>query len=129
MSGNKVLLDANAVLRYLIEDVAEQASVVEQAVIGSRAEVSIEVLAEVVYVLQGVYGLTKSRIRESLSCLLEDVSCGDERVAIEAMSLFTGTRLDFVDCVLAAEHDINGREVLTFDKKLLALMKKLDAYR
>jgi len=129
MPGNKVLLDVNAVLRYLIEDVAEQASVVEQAVIDSRAEISIEVLAEVVYVLQGVYGLSKPRIRESLSYLLEDVSCRDEKVAIEAMSLFTGTRLDFVDCVLAAEHDINGREVLTFDKKLLGLMKKLDAYR
>ncbi len=129
MSGNKVLLDANAVLRYLIEDVSEQATVVEQEVIDNRAEVSIEVLAEVVYVLEGVYGLTRSRIRESLSCLLEDVSCRDEKVSIEAMSLFTGTRLDFVDCILAAEHDVNGREVLTFDKKLLSLMKKLDMYR
>ncbi|WP_321972130.1 PIN domain-containing protein [Paratractidigestivibacter sp.] len=129
MPGNKVLLDANAVLRYLIEDVAEQASIVEQAVIDNRAEVPIEVLAEVVYVLEGVYGLTRSRIRESLSYLLEDVSCRDEKVAIEAMSLFTGSRFDFVDCVLAAEHDVNGREVLTFDKKLLGLMKKLDTYR
>ena len=34
--------------------------------------------------------------------------------------------LDFVDCVLAAEHDAAGREVLTFDRKLNALICRMD---
>lgn len=36
-----------------------------------------------------------------------------------------GERLDFVDCVLAAEAAMNGRAVLTFDKKLNKLIGSL----
>ena len=31
---------------------------------------------------------------------------------------FAGTSLDFVDCLLAAYHLLNGESVFTFDKKL-----------
>lgn len=128
MSGAKVLLDANAVLRYLLEDVVEQTEVVEQAVIDG-AEVTIEVLAEVVYVLEGVYDVQRQRIRETLSVLLGEVTYRDQKVVAEALSLFTASHLDFIDCVLAAQHNVGGRRVLTFDKQLLRLMDKLDAYR
>jgi len=44
------LLDANAILRYLLDDIDEQATIVAAA-IESGAETLPEVLAEVVYVL------------------------------------------------------------------------------
>ena len=50
----ETLLDANAVLRYLLEDVQEQSDVVASQV-EQGAEVTLEVLAECVYVLSGVY--------------------------------------------------------------------------
>ena len=36
-----------------------------------------------------------------------------------------GRKLDFVDCVLAAEASVNGRDVLTFDKKLKKLIASM----
>lgn len=48
MLDDQTLLDANAVLRYLLEDIEAQATKVEQAIIRG-AEVTIEVLAECVY--------------------------------------------------------------------------------
>lgn len=119
------LLDANAVLRYLLEDNEAQAEETARAV-REDAEVTVEVLAECVYVLQGVYDVPRSMVAESLGTLLDDVACRRKAVSLEALGLYSGSRLDFVDCVLAAEHDVEGREVLTFDKKLKALMKQLD---
>lgn len=116
-----VLLDANAVLRYLLEDNDEQAERVSQAV-ARGAEVTVEVLAECVYVLAGVYEVPRSGIAESLGILLDEVRCDRFEVAATALGLYSGSKLDFVDCVLAAEHLQRGREVLSFDKKLNKLL-------
>lgn len=115
------LLDANAVLRYLLEDIEDQTAQVERAV-ESGAEVTLEVLAECVYVLQGVYAVPRSDIAESIEILLEEVYCARKRVAATALGLYRGGTFDFVDCVLAAEHAVNGQDVLTFDKKLRSLI-------
>lgn len=111
------LLDANAVLRYILDDVPEQASEAQSA-IEAGAEVTIEVLAECVYVLKGVYGLPRDVLANALSSFMDDVDCTRWQVAVTALSGFGSTNLDFVDCVLLAEAKANGRKVLTFDKKL-----------
>ncbi|WP_307739060.1 PIN domain-containing protein [uncultured Parolsenella sp.] len=116
-----VLLDANAVLRYLLDDIDDQASQVEAA-IRSGAEVTPEVIAECVYVLGGVYGVSRSMIAESLGMLLDEVFCARGAVAASALGLYGAGSFDFVDCVLAAEHMVSGRKVLTFDKKLRKLL-------
>lgn len=118
------LLDANAVLRYLLEDVQEQADLVAEN-IASGAEVTVEVLAECVYVLSGVYHASRSDIAESLGILLDEVVCRRKRVAATALGLYSGSSFDFVDCVLAAEVTEGGRSVLTFDKKLQGLFGRV----
>lgn len=120
----EALLDANAVLRYLLEDVQDQADVVAER-IEAGAEVTIEVLAECVYVLSGVYHVRRSDIAESLGILLDEVTCRRKRVAGSALGLYGGGSFDFVDCVLAAEVAENGREVVTFDKKLRGLVARM----
>lgn len=119
----ETLLDANAVLRYLLEDVPSQADVVAEA-IGSGAEVTVEVLAECVCVLSGVYHVSRSGIAEALGILLDEVTCRRKRVAAAALGLYGGGSLDFVDCVLAAEASENGRRVLTFDKRLRSILDR-----
>ncbi|WP_346680721.1 PIN domain-containing protein [Enorma massiliensis] len=118
------LLDANAVLRYLFEDIQEQSDVVAET-IEAGAEVTVEVLAECVYVLSGVYHVSRSDIAESLGILLDEVTCRRKRVAAAALGLYSGSSFDFVDCVLAAEVSENGREALTFDKKLQSLFSRV----
>lgn len=121
----QTLLDANAVLRYLLEDIQEQADEVAEAV-ACGAEVTVEVLAECVYVLSGVYEVPRSAIVESLGLLLDEVACQRRNAAAAALGLYAGSSLDFVDCVLAAEHDMSSRPVLTFDKKLRQLLKLVE---
>lgn len=118
------LLDANAVLRYLLEDIQEQSDVVAET-IEAGAEVTVEVLAECVYVLTGVYHVSRSDIAESLGILLDEVTCRRKRVAAAALGLYSGSSFDFVDCVLAAEVSENGREALIFDKKLQSLFSRV----
>ena len=117
----EALLDANAVLRYLLEDNQEQANVVAEA-LSRGAEVTVEVLAECVYVLSGVYHVPRSRIAESLGVLLDEVACRRKNVVAAALGLYSGRSFDFVDCVLAAERQELGRDVVTFDRRLLGLL-------
>lgn len=116
-----ILLDANAVLRYLLEDDTAKAEAVTQAIMRG-AEVTIEVLAECAYVLSGVYNASRSDIAESLGLLLDEAVCARRDVACAALGIYSGSSLDFVDCVLAAEYEVSKREVLTFDKRLCALI-------
>lgn len=118
------LLDADAVLRYLLEDIQEQSDCVAET-IEAGAEVTVEVLAECVYVLSGVYHVSRSDIAESLGILLDEVTCRRKRVAAAALGLYSGSSFDFVDCVLAAEVSENGREALTFDEKLQSLFSRV----
>lgn len=120
-----VLLDANAVLRYLLEDIQEQADEVAAA-IERGAEVTVEVLAECVYVLSGVYEVPRSAIAESLGLLLDEVTCRRGGVAATALGLYAGSSFDFVDCILAAERDAAERDVLTFDKKPKRLLRSIE---
>ena len=119
------LLDANAALRYLLEDNQKQAEAAAEAIAGG-AEVTVEVLAECVYVLAGVYHVPRSRIAESLGLLLDEVTCRRKNVAAAALGLYSGSSFDFVDCVLAAERQELGRDVVTFDKKLIGLLGRVE---
>lgn len=77
-----------------------------------------EVLAEVVYVLKGVYKVERTEIAKTLIDFLDEISIENQEAVCEALSLFSETSLDFVDCVLIARHRILGDEVVSFDKKL-----------
>ncbi len=119
----RTLLDANACLRYLLDDIEEQAQAATEC-IERGCEVDIEVLAECVYVLMGTYQVDRSLVSDTLTGLLDEVACARMRVAKAALGFFAQTKLDFVDCVLLAEKRVNGREVFTFDKKLARELDK-----
>lgn len=77
-----------------------------------------EVLAEVVYVLKGVYQVGRTEIAKTLIEFLDEISIDNQEAMCEALSLFSETSLDFVDCILIARHRILDDEVMSFDKKL-----------
>ncbi len=120
----KSLLDANACLRYLLCDIEKQAAEVSKF-IENGAEITLEVLAECVYVLDGVYGVDRARICKTLVAFLDEVTCERSKVAASALKFFAEHNLDFVDCVLLAEKLINDRTIVTFDKKLRKELSKL----
>ena len=61
------MLDANAVLRFLLQDVEEQFHQVRDIVRAERCYVTLEVIAEVCYVLEGLYQVSREDI---ISCFL-----------------------------------------------------------
>ena len=117
-----IILDANIILRYLLNDNEEMAEKAEQYVNAGDAAVTTEVIAEVVYVLQGVYSLGRDEISETITAFLELVSCRDHEVLKLALSVFGKENLDFVDCVLYSYNIVSNIDIATFDKKLLRLI-------
>ena len=112
------LLDANAILRYILADIEEQAELVHKAV-AKGAETVPEVLCECVYVLQGrCYSFERKDISRALLAVLEDIGCERHAIMCSALELFSKSRLDFVDCILVAMSKDPSYEIITFDKEL-----------
>ncbi len=122
-----VLFDANMILRYLLDDNAEMADKAEQYLENGDVSVTVEVIAEAVYVLRGVYAMERDRIAETIKGFLSLVHCREADVLHLALDVYAERSLDFVDCVLYAYHAVRGFEIATFDKKLLRLMAQNDA--
>ena len=116
-----LLIDANVILRYLLND-HETMSQQAREVIESGAYTTTEVLAEVVYVLKGVYKAERTEIQEWLEVLLEELMLENKQSILYALKVYAETSLDFVDCLLIGYNRILGRKVFTFDKKLNRLL-------
>ncbi len=117
------ILDANAILRYLLNDIEPQAEEVCK-VIRDGAMTTTEVLAEVVYVLSGFYGMPREDVSWYIHCLLLDVKVDNVRCLQYALGMFNQTNLDFVDCLLVAYRKVLGADVFSFDRKLNSNLEK-----
>jgi len=113
-----VRIDTNYIIRYLINDDEEMASQAEAVLLQRDVFIGNEILAEVVYVLSGVYKISKKDICEQLSKLLlaSNIFTSDKTILINALSIFQSKNLDFVDCLLCAYSKKD--DIMTFDKKL-----------
>lgn len=118
-----VILDTNMILRYLLNDNQEMADTAEKYILSGKAQVTIEVIAEVVYVLKGVYSMERDEISETINSFLDLVNCEEKAVLNIALDTFSERNLDFVDCVLFGYHKVKGAEIATFDKKLLKIIE------
>ena len=75
--------------------------------------VPIEVIAEVVYVLKGVYSVDGNKIRDALMEFLSEVTVAEKEVIQVGLDAYVENNLDFVDCILYAyscvkKYDCNG---------------------
>lgn len=119
----KVLVDTNVVLRYLLGDNEEQAQIAKNLIEGG-AFLLPEVLMETSHVLRTFYGIDKPNIAKQLLIVLKWVTMERKSVMIRAVEIFAATNLDFVDCILAAYHELKDVKVFTFDKKLNNQLKR-----
>ena len=118
------MLDANMILRYLLNDSFEMAERAEQYIKTGDVIVSVEVVAEVVYVLKGVYRMECKEIAAAITSFLKLVACRDMDVLCFALDVYGENNLDFVDCVLYGYHMVEGIDIATFDQKLAKLMER-----
>ena len=116
------MLDANMILRYLLNDDKDMADTAEKYLNAGDVTVTIEVIAEVVYVLKGVYKMERKDIAQTISDFLNLVNCCDIDVLKFALNTYGEHTLDFVDCVLLGYNMLRNIEIATFDKRLLKLI-------
>lgn len=119
-------IDANVILRYLLDDHPEHSRQAAEVIDNSSVFVAVEVLCEVVYVLSGVYSVERTMITEKLTefISLDTVVVDDDQVLTKALGVFAESRIDFVDTVLYAYSKVRGDHIVTFDQKLTKLMRE-----
>lgn len=57
-----IRIDTNYIIRYLVNDNIKMADIAEEILMTKKVFISNEILAEVVYVLLGVYEISKENI-------------------------------------------------------------------
>lgn len=113
----KKMIDANVILRYLLNDNEEMAEQAEK-VIQEGACTLPEMIAEVIYVLKGVYHAERSDIADYLLQVLELIAIENKDILKCAIKLYGETSLDYPDCILIAYNWIRSQLIFSFDKKL-----------
>ena len=115
-----IILDANYILRYLIDDNHAMYLKSKETIESNACFVLNEVVAEVIYVLKGVYQTPREKIAQALIDFIEmeNLSMHESKeILISALKLYKSKNIDFVDCYLCALKE--RYTVTTFDKKLM----------
>lgn len=118
----KMIFDANMILRYLLNDNPVMYEKSKQFLKEDNVWVTLEVIAEVIYVLRRVYSLDRSHVSSKVRAFAELVKCKENDVLNLSIDTYATQNLDFVDCVLYAYNKVDGFKIATFDKKLLRLI-------
>ena len=122
-------LDTNILVRYLVQDDAEQFSKAQQLIAQSLANgetlfVPVTVLIELEWVLRSRYALPKPVLLSTIASLLSAAELAiDQESAIEAALIaYQGGNADFSDCVHTALAHLAGQSPLwTLDVKAARL--------
>ncbi len=120
-----IILDTNALLRFLLNDIPEQSDQVTQLLKNARIQnitliVPQIVIFELVFGLLRFYKISKSKVIEILNALFssEGISFEDRAIFEEALLMYETENLSLVDCFLFAKSKQENTELFTFDKKL-----------
>ena len=121
-----MIIDANIILRSILNDNEQLANQARDIIENNTCFAPIEVIAEVVFVLQKVYNVPRIEIQELISTAFKYISISEEELLKQALLFYGKTKLDFVDCILAAYYYVENEEVVTFDKKLSNFISRLE---
>ncbi len=121
-----VIVDTNIVLRYLLNDVEELNEEATKIIDSNDVLIPNEIAVEVCYVLQKLYKVEKEVIYTLIIELMaqDNIFFENRSLIYEAFKLFAKKNLDMVDCMLYAYSVVENKEIKTFDKKLMKLLKE-----
>lgn len=113
------LVDANLIIRFLLNDTPKQAKATEQLFSESKDLILTDLtVAEVVWVLTSVYNLPKEAIIQKLISILSmEIFLVDKKLLIQSLLFFRKYNISFIDAYLAALCEQNKLEgIYSFDK-------------
>ena len=117
-------IDANVILRYLTNDVPDQAKKVEELL--KKVEKGNEavflpdiILAHIIWILEGYYKQAREDIREWITAILslQGLTFSDKDMALNALDIYVEKRIDWSDAFTASQmlqREIT--EIYSFDK-------------
>ncbi len=120
----KGIIDTSLLLRFLTKDFPEKRDKFKRLIRDTAKEnglllIPLMVVIELVYVLEKIYRLPKWEVREKVESLetLPAVEIESEKVALEALRIYTEENLKFGDAMILAKSRISGiKPVYTFDR-------------
>ena len=122
-----LVIDANYILRWFLNDIEEQASAVDTLLKTADSEsifIDRVTIAEITYVLRA-----KNYDHHQIYRVFEEIyyyPSVQSPTSLDgtAQELYRDTTLDFEDCVLIAHQKVNKYSVGTFDKAINKLIEK-----
>lgn len=116
-------LDANAILRLILNDIPRQSTAVKAMLQGSAGSYVVTDLAivEVEYALRTHYGFSREQVNDTLGDVLQHPSINTNLTLMKNVFevYISHPQLSFTDCCLAAHAEADGAKPLwTFDQKL-----------
>jgi predicted nucleic acid-binding protein len=120
----KKIIDANVILRFFLEDDEDQ--FLKAKAFMQRLELAQEdaliteiVFAEVIWVLNKIYGIPRREISDKFSKVLNYKGIRtmlDKKIFIESMRLYAEQSMDIQDIFLAVVARNNDCSIVTFDR-------------
>ena len=114
----RMIIDANVILRCILNDNQQLAMQAKSLIENNDCFVPNEVVAEVVFVLQKVYNVPREEIKNLIIVSFNYFEVSNEMLLRDALLFYAQTKLDFVDCLLAAYYSVENHQIGTLDKKL-----------
>jgi predicted nucleic-acid-binding protein len=114
-------LDANVVLRYLLDDIPEQTLIAKAVITGSASYITDVVATETIFVLERVVGMRRSDIVRLVQMFLSLPSVVYNDYFLDQVIVLYEEKktLSIVDCYAATEAKVYGNSLVTFDKELV----------
>lgn len=135
MMPQGIFADTNLFLRYLTNDIPAQADAVEkllrQAASGKvTLVVNVMVIAEIVWILEGHYGVSRAEVKEKILAIINTPGLEVQEASeiLQAIIWYEEKNVDFIDAYNAAwmlSREI--RRVYTFDKKHFSRFSNISA--
>jgi len=125
MKAERIFADTNLFLRYLTNDIPQDADAVEQllrrAATGELTLVTnVLVLAEIIWTLESYFHLPAVEIKEKALAIVNTpgLQVADSDLILQAVVWYADRNVDFIDAFNAAWMQSQGLEVVcTFDRK------------
>jgi len=134
---DELFVDANVFLRFLTNDLPEKAREVERMLQRAGAGklklyTSVLVVAEIVWVLESYYELTREAIGEKILAMLNTpgLMVEDDALIVQCTALYMDKNVDFIDAYNAVWMAAQGlTQAVTFDTKHFDRLQGIKALR
>lgn len=121
----RILLDTNAFLRILLNDIPSQADQVEKLIKeAKRGKVELLVpqivIFEIAFALEKYYHFPKENITDKIKTILamQYLKIQDREIFQKAIELFGQKNLSLTDCFIIHFAETKGTSIFSFDKGL-----------